>query len=430
MKSRYLVLVPIILLALLLIPIILVRNEFVKKTRDMNVPATTDASMPPSDGSVKVGGFPISPQEEIPLPGYTTAPPSRDGIGKIFMGREISRVMGHPGIGWLERSDREKEEAPSKAIALLDLAPNTVIADIGAGSGYYSFRIAPLIPKGQVIAVDIQPQMLRFIRDEAEKLSITNVHPHLGTVESVEIPANALDAALMVDAYHEFSHPAEMLQSLHKALKPGGKIYLLEYRAEDPEVPIKPLHKMTAAQARKEFEALGFTFLENKPGLPWQHFLVFGKSQSLNSSSQTSENVLKRLETIRIPKVHLEDATIEEAFDLVLQRTEELDGTAIERRGISLVIRRPRGAAAQEEPDSPLLGDPTIDSKKITLNLNDVSAREALAAVGKKGALDIYLTPYAILVTPAGALSSPASDPDILATIYRHKTKSGPSTDH
>lgn len=257
MKSRYLALVPLILLGLFLIPLVLLRNEVAKAP----TPAAASPTLPPP-------------------PAYTTAPPSPGGIGKIFLGREISQVMGHPGIGWLERSDREKEEAPSKAIAMLDLAPDTVIADIGAGSGYYTFRIAPLIPDGKVIAVDIQPEMLRHLRDEAQKLSIPNVHPHLGTIESVEIPANTLDAALMVDAYHEFSHPAEMLQSLHKALKLDGKIYLLEYRAEDPNVPIKTLHKMTEAQAIKEFEALGFTFLENKPGLPWQHFLIFEKPKS------------------------------------------------------------------------------------------------------------------------------------------------------
>ncbi len=256
MKNRYLALIPIILLALFLIPLVLVRNEVARSPVLPNPP-----SLPPS-----------------PVPEYTTAPPSPDGIGKIFMGREISQVMGHPGIGWLERDERETEEAPSKAIALLDLAPDTVIADIGAGSGYYSFRIAPLVPQGQVIAIDIQPEMLRHLRDEAGNLSISNVHPHLGTVESVNLPENTLDAALMVDAYHEFSHPAEMLQSLKKALKPGGKIYLLEYRAEDPDVPIKTLHKMTRQQAIKEYEALGFTFLENRPGLPWQHLLVFEKS--------------------------------------------------------------------------------------------------------------------------------------------------------
>ena len=260
MRSRYLILVPLILLALFLIPLILVRNEVAK-------PVATAPIPPPS----------IPPSPSLPIPPYTTAPASPDGIGKIFMGREISHVMGHPGIGWLERDEREREEAPSKAIALLDLAPDTVIADIGAGSGYYSFRIAPLIPDGKVVAVDIQQEMLDHLKTEAAAQGIENVQPHLGTIESINLPENTLDAALMVDAYHEFSHPAEMLQSLHKALKPGGKIYLLEYRAEDPDVPIKTLHKMTAAQAIKEYEALGFKFIENKPGLPWQHLLIFEK---------------------------------------------------------------------------------------------------------------------------------------------------------
>lgn len=279
MKNKYLALIPIILLGLLLIPLVFLRNG-----------VTIKQGMP-NAGSPPVEILPEAPEalqapEAPEIPPYTTASPSTDGIGKIFMGREISHVMGHPGIGWLERTEREKEEAPSKAIALLELAPDTVIADIGAGSGYYSFRISPLVPEGKVIAIDIQPEMLRHLRDEAAKLSITNVHPHPGTIESVELPENTLDAALMVDAYHEFSHPAEMLQSLHKALKPGGKVYLLEYRAEDPDVPIKPLHKMTEAQAIKEYEALGFTFVENKPGLPWQHLLIFEKSQNSNSNSQ------------------------------------------------------------------------------------------------------------------------------------------------
>jgi SAM-dependent methyltransferase len=221
---------------------------------------------------------PIVPEpKEISPPTYAMATPSPDGIGKIFMGREISQVMGHPGIGWLERFEREREEAPSKAIELLKLAPNTIIADIGAGSGYYAFRIAPLVPEGKVLAVDIQPEMLDFLSKEAARKQIRNVQPHLGTIESVQLPASTLDAALMVDSYHEFSHPAEMLRSLHQALKPGGKIYLLEFRAEDPMVPIKPLHKMTQAQAIKEFEAFGFTFVENRAGLPWQHILVFRK---------------------------------------------------------------------------------------------------------------------------------------------------------
>lgn len=254
MKSRYLILIPIILLALL-IPLAIVRNEVgvTQNTPPTALPSTVEA------------------------PAYSSAPPSPDGIGKIFMGREISKVMGHQGLRWLERDERELEEAPSRAISLLDLAQNAVIADIGAGSGYYSFRIAPLVPKGKVIAVDIQQEMLDFLKAESAKREVSNVQPHLGTIEDIKLPPDTLDAALMVDSYHEFSHPIEMLNSLYKALKPGGKIYLLEYRAEDPRVPIKPLHKMSEAQARKEFEALGFTFLENKTGLPWQHFLVFEK---------------------------------------------------------------------------------------------------------------------------------------------------------
>ena len=185
--------------------------------------------------------------------------------------------MGHPGIGWLERDDREKEEAPSKAIALLELAPDAVLADIGAGSGYYSFRIAPKLPRGKVVAVDIQPEMLEFLKKESARLKIPNVQPHLGAIDDVKLPADSLDAALMVDAYHEFDHPVEMLASLRLALKPKGRIYLLEYRAEDPKVPIKPHHKMSEAQVRKEFAAAGFRFVVNKPDLPWQHLLIFEK---------------------------------------------------------------------------------------------------------------------------------------------------------
>lgn len=221
-----------------------------------------------------VAGYllPILPAADSP---YSTTPASSDGIGKVYLGREISKVMGHPGIGWLERTEREKEEAPAKAIAALGLAPDTVIADVGAGSGYYAFRLAPLLPKGRVVAVDIQPEMLDFLRKESVRRGIRNVQPHLGSVDGVGLPEGSLDAALMVDAYHEFDHPVEMLASLRRALKSRGRLYLLEYRAEDPAVPIRPHHKMTEAQARKELEAAGFRFLVNRPDLPWQHLLVF-----------------------------------------------------------------------------------------------------------------------------------------------------------
>ena len=268
MKSRYLVLLPIILLALFLVPVVLIRNEVARK----KAPETPVSSTPSAPAVLPV------PKENIPAPEpYTFASPSPDGIGKIFMGREISHVMGHPGIGWLERTEREKEEAPSKAIALLGLAPDTVIADIGAGSGYYSFRLAGVLPRGRVVAVDIQQEMLDFLKAEARRRKIENVQPHLGAVDDIKVAPETLDAVLMVDAYHEFSHPVEMLQSIRKALKPGGKVYLLEFRAEDPAVPIKPLHKMSKAQALKEFQALGFEFVEAKSDLPWQHLLIFRK---------------------------------------------------------------------------------------------------------------------------------------------------------
>ena len=221
---------------------------------------------------------PIAAAALVTVPAkYESRAASSDGIGKVWMGREISKVMGHPGIGWLERTDREKEEAPSKAIALLELKPDDVLADIGAGSGYYSFRIARKLPRGKVVAVDIQPEMLDFLKTESAKLGVTNVQPHLGAIDDVKLPPASIDAALMVDAYHEFDHPVEMLASLRSALKSKGRIYLLEYRAEDDNVPIKPHHKMTEAQARKEFEAAGFRFVTNKPGLPWQHLLIFEK---------------------------------------------------------------------------------------------------------------------------------------------------------
>lgn len=227
--------------------------------------------------SLFIWSRPAKAAETVAAAAYVSCARSADGIGKVYMGREIAQVMGHPGIGWLERSDREKEEAPSKAIALLELAPDAVLADIGAGSGYYSFRIARKLPKGKVVAVDIQPEMLDFLKKESVKLGIKNVQPHLGTIESVQLPPASIDAALMVDAYHEFDHPVEMLASLRVALKSKGRIYLLEYRAEDDNVPIKTHHKMTEAQARKEFEAAGFRFVVNKTELPWQHLMIFEK---------------------------------------------------------------------------------------------------------------------------------------------------------
>ena len=208
---------------------------------------------------------------------YTLRTPSRDGIGKVYMGREISFVMGHQGVGWLERPDRARQERTNLLVASMDLAPDAVVADIGAGSGYFTFRIAPLVPDGRVLAVDIQPEMLEIVEQRRRQRGLANVEAVRGSVTDPRLPAGAVDAALLVDAYHEFSHPREMMSALFTALRPGGRVYLVEYRAEDPSVPIKPLHKMSERQARRELEAVGLRFVDNRDALPQQHLLIFEK---------------------------------------------------------------------------------------------------------------------------------------------------------
>jgi len=208
---------------------------------------------------------------------YSQKPPSRDGIGKVYMGREISQVMGHRGATWLERPGRARKEKPALLVDSMNLAPSDVVADIGAGTGYFTFRIAPRVPTGRVFAVDIQPEMLDLMRETIAAEGIDHVTLVQGTVQDPKLPSDSIDAALMVDAYHEFSHPREMMQNLTEALVPGGRVYLVEYRKEDPSVPIKPLHKMTEAQARKEMEAVGLEWVATEDMLPRQHFMIFRK---------------------------------------------------------------------------------------------------------------------------------------------------------
>ena len=208
---------------------------------------------------------------------YIRRQASRDGIGKEFFGREISQVMGHLGAGWLERPTREREERCSKMIDLLNVSDGDDVADIGAGTGYFSFPIARRTPTGTVYAVDIQPEMLEFIESRKRVDEVTNVQGRLGDIRDVRLEPESIDLAFAVDAYHEFSHPWEMLASIRKALRPGGRIILVEYRLEDPDVPIKRLHKMSEAQARKELEAAGFEYVKTERELPWQHVLVFRK---------------------------------------------------------------------------------------------------------------------------------------------------------
>jgi ubiquinone/menaquinone biosynthesis C-methylase UbiE len=210
----------------------------------------------------------------VSSPYYSYRPPSFDGIGKFYMGREISDVLGHQGAEWLERKDRKAEEQPQKMVAALELKSTDVVADVGAGSGYISQLLATKVQQGKVVAIDIQPEMLLLIK----QLKIANIEPHLGTEKSPELAAASIDLALMVDAYHEFSYPREMMLGIVSALKPGGRVVLTEYRGEDPKVFIKPHHKTTQKQIRRELEAVGLKWQKTSSVLPQQHLMFFTKS--------------------------------------------------------------------------------------------------------------------------------------------------------
>jgi len=207
---------------------------------------------------------------------YKTGDPN--GIGKWYMGREIAHVMGFQGINWLERDEREEEENTSKLLTNMNIMPDDTIADIGAGSGYHVFKMAPMANDGLIYGVDIQDEMLVAMTQKKEAGNITNISLIKGGEKSVNLPENAISKILMVDVYHEFNYPSEMLSSIKKSLQHNGKIYLIEYRGEDSSIPIKTIHKMSEAQAVKEFEAAGFKLEENISNLPWQHCLVFVKA--------------------------------------------------------------------------------------------------------------------------------------------------------
>jgi len=210
-------------------------------------------------------------------PGYRYQQPSRDGIGKVYLGREISQVMGHRGAGWLERKTRVNEERPDRVIDAMALAPDDEVADIGAGTGYFSMRLARVVPEGQVIAVDIQPEMLALLQARIDQEGLQNITLVQGREDDPRLAPDSLDAALLVDAYHEFAYPYEMMRALVTALRPGGRVVLIEYRGEDPTVPIKPLHKMTEAQAILEMDAVGLAHKRTITTLPTQHILIFEK---------------------------------------------------------------------------------------------------------------------------------------------------------
>jgi len=199
-----------------------------------------------------------------------------DGIGKFYLGREIAHVMGPGGIIWLERAERETEEQPQLVIDALEIKPGQTIADLGAGSGYYSFRIAPLVgPTGRVLAIDIEPAMLEAVAQRATREHVANIRPVLCSERDPNLAPHSVDLLFMVDVYHELEYPYEVMAKVRAALRPGGRVALIEYRAEDPEVQIKPVHKMSERQVRREMQAAGFKHVKTVRTLPLQHLIVF-----------------------------------------------------------------------------------------------------------------------------------------------------------
>jgi ubiquinone/menaquinone biosynthesis C-methylase UbiE len=200
-----------------------------------------------------------------------------NGINKWYMDRQIAQVMSHFGIDWLEREERDKEENTGLLLKNLQVQKGMMIADIGAGSGYHSSLLSKLVGNGKVYAVDVEPEMISFLKERIQVEKTKNIIPVLSTEKSVDLPANSVDLMLLVDVYHEFSFPYEMCLSMFAALKPGGKLVLVEFRAEDAMVPIKSIHKMSAQQAVLEFTSAGFIFEKNIGNLPWQHCMFFRK---------------------------------------------------------------------------------------------------------------------------------------------------------
>lgn len=211
---------------------------------------------------------------------YTLKPGDPNGISKWYMGRQIAQVMSHFGIDWLERQEREQEENTTQLLKNLAIQPGMVIADIGAGSGYHSTLLSKMVGNGKVYAVDVEREMIAYLNERIKREGKKNIIPVLGSEKQVSLPANSMDMMLLVDVYHEFSFPYEMARSMLEALKPGGKLVLVEFRAEDSNVPIKTIHKMSQPQAVKEFKAAGFSFEKNISNLPWQHCLIFRKTKN------------------------------------------------------------------------------------------------------------------------------------------------------
>jgi len=220
----------------------------------------------------------LSLAQQATPPGYTATPASVDGIGKRYMGREISGVMGWQGAAWLERDKREREERTDLLLDALALKPGMVVADIGAGTGYLSRRMAPLVvPGGKIIALDLQPEMVNMLQAAVNRSGLKQIEVKQGSVDNIKLPKNSIDMAIMVDVYHELAYPYEVMVSILEALKPRGRLVFVEYKAEDIRVPIKPLHKMSEAQIKREAGVFPLDWERTVSTLPWQHVVVFRK---------------------------------------------------------------------------------------------------------------------------------------------------------
>ena len=210
---------------------------------------------------------------------YTYSTASSGGTGKFYLGREIAQVMGASNAEWLDRASRPQEEHTQLAIDKIELPADGVIADIGAGTGYYTFKLAPKVPKGKVYAIEIQDEMIAALNERKKKLNNTNVEVIKGSATSSNLPANSVDLAIMVDVYHELEYPVEMLNAIKNSLKKDGQLLLIEYKGEDPAVAIRPLHKTTVKQLNKELGANGFELAYQGDFLPIQHFLLYKKTE-------------------------------------------------------------------------------------------------------------------------------------------------------
>ena len=217
--------------------------------------------------------------EDVAIP-----PPAKE-----YKGREIAQTMHYLGAAWLTRESREREEDCNTMLAALNVKPGDVVCDLGCGNGFYTLKLANFVgEKGRVLAVDIQREMLGLLKDRAAEEKITNIEPILGAVVDPKLPDGAVDLVLLADVYHEFSHPEEMLAAIRKSLKPTGRVALVEFRAEDPAVPIKPLHRMSKAQILKEFPPNGFKLVEEFDKLPWQHLMFFSRENAAQNDDSAA----------------------------------------------------------------------------------------------------------------------------------------------